>query len=172
MTGNGNHVTAFNFKIRPKIRFKKIRENEGSYFCLLQFDNKIWSVWWPEMEIMWLLSISKSGQKLDSKKFVKMRDHTYVYNSLTKKYEGYDDRKRKSCDCWNLFGKIRQIDWCCKLITGIWREKAIIFSKSCNRKRKFIFGGVLAIWNHCAPRAGSSCLGWMAGWHKGGSRNY
>ena len=41
MTGNGNHVTAFNFKIRPKIRFKKIRENEGSYLCLQQFDKKI-----------------------------------------------------------------------------------------------------------------------------------
>ena len=53
MTGNGNHVTTFNFKM---------------------------------------------PSKLDSKKFVKMRDDAYVYNSLTIEYEGYDDRKRKSYD--------------------------------------------------------------------------
>ena len=30
---------------------------------------------------------------------------------------------------------------------------------------KLIFGGVLAVWNHCAPCAGSSCLaGWLDGW--------
>ena len=88
-------------KIPPKIRFK---ENSWKWGILLtlQFDNKIWSIWWPETEIMWLLSISKSRQKLDSKNFVKMRDHTSVYYSLTIKYEAYDDRKWKSCDCFQF----------------------------------------------------------------------
>jgi hypothetical protein len=87
--------------------------------------------------------ISKSRQKLDSKKVVKMWDHTYVYNSLTINMKHMMTGNGNHVTAENLLGKIREMTFG-KIY--FWRD-----------------------FSHLEPLcAGSSCLaGWQDGWLDG-----